>query len=144
MKDSRDSKSNAFTIFRSAAEEAGIKRENDAVPLESEFTERQITVREAEAFKQYARVLPPLLRVPDPRASESGASHAKMESAMNDEDILARLKVIDRRLRQISTENAASVLASGLANAGLNEQERIRLIAETERILDELDGKDTD
>ena len=62
------------------------------------------------------------------------------ESAMNDEDILARLKVIDRRLRQISTEEAASVLAGDLASAGLNEQERLRLIAETERMLDNLDG----
>jgi hypothetical protein len=59
---------------------------------------------------------------------------------MNDEDILARLKVIDQRLRQISTEEAASALAGGLANAGIQEQERLRLIAETERILDELDG----
>jgi len=63
---------------------------------------------------------------------------------MNDEDILARLKVIDQRLRQISTEDAASVLAAGLASAGIHEQERLRLIAETERILDELDGKNDD
>ena len=59
---------------------------------------------------------------------------------MDDESILARLKVIDRRLRQISTEEAASVLAGGLANAGINDHERLRLIAETELILDELDG----
>jgi hypothetical protein len=32
-------------------------------------------------------------------------------------------------------------LAGGLANAGIHEKERLRLIAETERILDELDGK---
>jgi hypothetical protein len=62
------------------------------------------------------------------------------ESAMTDEDILARLKVIDERLRRISSEDAASVLAGGLASAGIHEQERLRLIAETERILDELDG----
>ena len=60
---------------------------------------------------------------------------------MNDESILARLKVIDRRLRQISEEDAASVLAVGLANAGIREPKRLRLIAETERILDELDGE---
>jgi hypothetical protein len=60
---------------------------------------------------------------------------------MSDESILARLKVIDRRLRNISTEDAATVLAGGLAMAGINEQERLRLVAETERILDELDGK---
>jgi hypothetical protein len=59
---------------------------------------------------------------------------------MTDEDILARLKVIDERLRRISTEKAASVLANGLASAGIHEEERIRLIAETERILDDLDG----
>ena len=63
---------------------------------------------------------------------------------MNDENILARLKVIDQRLRQISTEDAASVLAAGLASAGIHEQERLHLIAETERILDELDGKNDD
>jgi hypothetical protein len=63
---------------------------------------------------------------------------------MNDEGILARLKVIDRRLRQISTDDAASVLAGGLAMSGINEQERLRLVAETERILDELDGTSDD
>jgi hypothetical protein len=66
------------------------------------------------------------------------------ESMMNDEGILARLRVIDRRLRQISTDDAASVLAGGLAMAGINEQERLRLVAETERILDELDGTTDD
>ena len=59
---------------------------------------------------------------------------------MNDEDILARLKVIDQRLRQISSEDAASVLAGGIMAAGIHEQERLKLVAETERILDELDG----
>jgi hypothetical protein len=51
------------------------------------------------------------------------------------------LKVIDRRLRRISEEDAASVMAGGLANAGIREPEKLRLIAETERILDELDGE---
>ena len=50
-------------------------------------------------------------------------------------------KGIDRRLRQISADEAASVLAGGLANAGIGEPERLRLVTETERILDELDGK---
>ena len=59
---------------------------------------------------------------------------------MTDETILARLKVIDQRMRQISVEEAASVLAGGLAAAGIQEEERLRLVAETERILDELDG----
>lgn len=66
------------------------------------------------------------------------------EGIMNDESILARLKVIDQRLRKISTEEAASVLAGGLANAGIHEHERLRLVAETERILDELDGQNND
>jgi hypothetical protein len=52
--------------------------------------------------------------------------------------------VIDERLRQISADDAASVFASGLANAGIHEQERFRLIAEMERILDERDGKNDD
>jgi hypothetical protein len=59
---------------------------------------------------------------------------------MNDEDILARLRAIDRRLREISTEDAASVLARGLIGAGIHEEERLKLLEETERILDELDG----
>lgn len=59
---------------------------------------------------------------------------------MNDEDILARLKVIDLRLGQISSEDAASILAGGLASAGIHEEERLRLVTETERIIDELDG----
>lgn len=59
---------------------------------------------------------------------------------MNDEGILARLKVIDQQLRQISAEDAASVLAGGIIAAGIHEQERLKLVAETERILDELDG----
>ena len=59
---------------------------------------------------------------------------------MNDEEILARLKVIDQRLRQMSAEDATSVLAGGLKSAGIHQEERVRLIAETERILDELDG----
>ena len=66
------------------------------------------------------------------------------ESIMNDESILARLKVIDQRLRQISEADAASVLAGGLASAGIGEPEKLRLIAETERILDELDGQTDD
>jgi hypothetical protein len=69
------------------------------------------------------------------------APRQSMEMAMNDEDILARLKAIDNRLRQISSEDAASVLAGGLASAGIHANERARLVAETERILDELDGK---
>ena len=60
---------------------------------------------------------------------------------MTDEEILARLKVIDRRLRKISEEKAAEVLAHGLNAAGLQEKERLGLIAEMERILDDLDGR---
>lgn len=59
---------------------------------------------------------------------------------MTDEQILARLKVIDRRLRQISVQEAASVLAKGMKAARIYEEERLKLITETERILDELDG----
>ena len=112
----------------------------------SETTERGFsTMRDAEAYVRRNTPLPaaPSTTYNGP-ASAPRAMRTETESAMNDEDILARLKVIDRRLRQISTEEAASILAGGLAAAGINEHERLRLVAETERILDELDGKDAD
>ena len=98
-------------------------------------------MRAAEAFIERNTPVPraALSSLYDRPASSFGASGAE-ESTMNDENILARLRVIDERLRQISTEDAASVLAGGLASAGIHERERLRLIAETERILDELDG----
>lgn len=104
------------------------------------------TMREAEAFIQRNTHVPfrALSSLYDRPASDFGKPASHMESTRNDEDILARLKVIDQRLRQISTKDAAAVLASGMANAGIHERERLRLIAETERILDELDGKNDD
>jgi hypothetical protein len=114
---------------------------------DSEATEHGFaTMREAEAFIKRNTPVPGavLSTTYDRPASASRASPTDRESTVNDEDILARLKVIDQRLRQISTDDAASVLAGGLANAGIREQERLRLIAETERILDELDGKNHD
>lgn len=103
------------------------------------------TMREAEAFIEQSTPVPrpALSSLYDRPASDFGAPQPG-ESGMNDENILARLKVIDQRLRKISSEDAASVLASGLTSAGIHEQERLRLIAETERILDELDGKNND
>jgi hypothetical protein len=114
---------------------------------DSEATEHGFaTMREAEAFIKRNTPVPGavLSTTYDRPASASRASPTDRESTVNDEDILARLKVIDQRLRQISTDDAAAVLAGGLANAGIHEQERLRLIAETERILDELDGKNDD
>ena len=114
---------------------------------ESEATKHGFaTMREAEAFIKRNTPLPGavLSTTYDRPASAFRPSATDRESAVNDEDILARLKVIDQRLRQISTDDAALVLAGGLANAGIHEQERLRLIAETERILDELDGKNPD
>ena len=104
------------------------------------------TTREAEAFIKRNTPVPGavLATTYDRPASAFTASTTEAESMMNDEGILARLKVIDRRLRQISTDDAASVLAGGLAMAGIDEQERLRLVAETERILDELDGTSDD
>jgi hypothetical protein len=99
-------------------------------------------MREAEAFIKRNTPVPGavLATTYDRPASALATSPTETERIMNDEGILARLKVIDRRLRQISTDDAASVLAGGLAMARINEQERLRLVAETERILDELDG----
>jgi hypothetical protein len=112
----------------------------------SEATDQPFaTMREAEAFIERNTPMPrrALSSLYDRPPSDFG-DRQPGESGMNDEAILSRLKVIDRRLRQISTEDAASVLARGLASAGIHEQERLRLIAETERILDQLDGKDSD
>lgn len=104
------------------------------------------TMREAEAFIKRNTPVPGaiLSTTYDRPASEPQTSASHTESAMNDEDILARLKVIDHRLRQISSEDAASVLAGALASVRIHEEERLQLIAETERILDELDGKNND
>jgi hypothetical protein len=113
----------------------------------SEATEHGFaTMREAEAFIKRNTPVPGavLSTTYDRPASAAPAAPTDRESTVNDEDILARLKVIDQRLRRISTDDAALVLAGGLANAGIHEQERLRLVAETERILDELDGKNHD
>ena len=100
------------------------------------------TMREAESFIQRNTPVPAARRTTyDRSASEVQASSTHTESNVRDEAILARLKVIDRRLREISIEQAASVLAQGLNSAGIDEKERLRLVAETERILDEIDGK---
>ena len=173
MQDSRGPKHESFTAFRSAAEEADMKREEQMGNNEgghmsstagrvlqvqgaelpflailahpgSEDTEHPFaTMREAEAFIKRNTPVPraALSSVYDRPAPDTQASHAdRAESAVTDNDILARLRVIDERLRRISVDDAASVLAGGLASAGIHEQERLRLIAETERILDELDG----
>ena len=113
----------------------------------SEPTEHAFaTMREAEAFIERNTPVPgrALSSLYDRPASDFGASEGRQANSANDEDILGRLKIIDQRLRQISSEDAASVLAGGMASAGIHEQERMRLIAETERILDELDGKVSD
>ena len=166
-----------FSIFRSAAEEAEMKSDQEnwdnegghmsstagrigllpgakrpyvvtLVHQTSDATEHAFaTMREAEAFVKRNTPVPAAVLATTydrPKAVTEAAKTGGERNVMNDEDILARLKVIDHRLRQISTEDAASVLARGLASAGINEQERLRLIAETERILDELDGKNDD
>ena len=104
------------------------------------------TMREAEAFIRRNTPVPSrsLATTYDRPPSDEPLSKHDMESTMNDETIMARLKVIDERLRQISSSQAASVLAGGLAQAGIHEQERLQLVAETERILDELDGQTDD
>jgi hypothetical protein len=171
MPSSGSSKDTSFTVFRTAAEEIQLKQDEHAWDNEgghmsstggrvmrkpeaelpyvvtlshhlSEATEHSFaSMREAEAFiKRNTPVPGAVLSTTYDRPAPSGPA-SDTETIMNDESILARLKVIDRRLRQISEEDAASVLAVGLANAGIREPERLRLIAETERILDELDGE---
>ena len=174
MPSSGGSKDTSCTVFRTAAEEAQLRQDEHAWDNEgghmsstggrvvrkpeaelpyvvtlthhlSEATEHSFaSMREAEAFiKRNTPVPGTVLSTTYDRPAPS-APISDTESSMNDESILARLKVIDRRLRQISEEDAASVLAGGLANAGIRKPERLRLIAETERILDELDGENHD
>ena len=104
------------------------------------------TMREAEAFIRRNTPVPTrdLSTLYDRPASDFGTPASQAQDAMNEKDILERLKGIDRRLRQISTEEAASVLANGMASAGMDEQERLCLIAQTEHILDEIEGKTND
>jgi len=171
MPSSGSSKDTPFTIFRTAAEEAQFRQDEPAWDNEgghmsstggsvvrkpeaklpyvvtlthhlSEATEHSFaSMREAEAFIKRNTPVPGAALSTTYDRPAPGTPIGDTESVMNDESILARLKVIDRRLRQISEEDAASVLAGGLANAGIREPERLRLIAETERILDELDGE---
>jgi len=173
MPSSGSSKDNSFTVFRSAAEEAQLRQDeawdNEGGHMSStggrvvrkpqaklpyvvtlthhlsEATEHSFaSMREAEAFIKRNTPVPGAVLSTTYDRPAPGAPISDTESSMNDESILARLKVIDRRLRQISEEDAASVLAGGLANAGIREPERLRLIDETERILDELDGGTND
>jgi len=171
MPSSDSSKDTSFTVFRPAAEEAQLRQDDHAWDNEgghmsstggrvmrkpeaelpyvvtlshhlSEATEHSFaSMREAEAFIKRNTPVPGAVLSTIYDRPAPGAPSSDTESIMNDESILTRLKVIDRRLRQISEEDAASVLAGGLANAGIREPERLRLIAETERILDELDGQ---
>jgi hypothetical protein len=170
MPSSGSSKGTSFTVFCSADKEAQLKQDEHAWDNEgghmsstggrvmrkpgaklpyvvtlthylSEATEHRFaSMREAEAFIKRNTPVPSAVLSTTYDRPAPGAPTGDMESVMNDEGILARLKEIDRRLRQISEEDAASVLAGGLANAGIREPEKLRLIAETERILDELDG----
>lgn len=106
-------------------------------PTEHHFA----TMREAEAFIRRNAPIPGKgLSLLYNRPAFFGSSAEPTESAVTDDDILARLRAIDQRLRQVSSEDAVSALAGGLASAGIHEEERSRLIAETERILDVLDG----
>ena len=104
------------------------------------------TMRQAEAFIKRNTPVPgaALSTTYDRPAPELKDCRGNRESPMNDEGILERLRVIDQRLRQISTDDAAVVLATSLAKAGIREPERLRLVAETERILDELDANGDD
>ncbi len=104
------------------------------------------TMREAEAFIKRNTPVPGanLRTTYDRPAAATGEPKAGGVSHTHDKTILTRLKVIGRRLRQISTEEAASVLAGGMANAGIDHREQLRLVAATERILDQLDGNKGD
>lgn len=56
---------------------------------------------------------------------------------MTDDERLAKLTSIHRRMQSFSEMEAADVWVRGLAASGIYEAERDRLIEETERLLDE-------
>jgi hypothetical protein len=107
-------------------------------PVEQRFA----TMREAEDFIKQGTCLqgPTLSSAYDDyfgspaerrdRSSGSGTADA-------DEDIVVRLRAIDQRLRKISAEDAASVLADSMGSAGLHENDRLLLVKEIEQKLDE-------
>ena len=103
------------------------------------------TMRDAEAFIK--RNTPPpralLSTIYDRPAPDAKAPSMDAAHAISDE-FAARLKSIDRRLRRCSTDEAASILATALVCAGITEQEQLRLLAETERLLAERDGNSGD
>ena len=96
------------------------------------------TMREAEAFIKRNTPVPRALlsTIYDRPASESQAPTSKSESAADDE-IVRRLKSIDKRLRQYSADEAALIMSAALAGAGMSRQERLRLVTSAERALDE-------
>ena len=100
------------------------------------------TMHEAEAFIKRNTPVPGavLSTTYDRPASDLSSSPPGGETAMKG-DYSRRLRVIVQRLQQISTHDAASVLALGLANAGICEDPQLRLIEEIECVLDELDDK---
>ena len=65
-------------------------------------------MREAEAFIRRNTPVPSAVLATTYDRPPSATSPAEPDSPMSDESILARLKVIDRRLRQISTECSAT------------------------------------
>lgn len=110
-------------------------------PVEQRFA----TMREAEDFiKQGTCLQAPALSSEYDNyfgspAERRGRVPETVIAAAN-EDIVVRLSVIDKRLRKISAEDAASVLADAMASAGLHENDRLLLIKEIEQILDELNS----
>jgi hypothetical protein len=101
------------------------------------------TMREAEAFIRRNTPVPAnaLATTYDWAPLDPRSASAELESTIDDETILTSLKAIDERLRQMSAADAASVLAGSMVQAGLRKHERLQLIAEMERILDELEGE---
>lgn len=136
-------KATGWRVIRSAAEELPytvILTPGVGGPSEQHFA----TMLEAEAFIKQRTCLqgPTLSSRYDDYFGAPGDRRdrvAEADIAAANENILTRLRTIEQRLRRISSEDAASVLADGLASAGLHENDRLLLIEEIERILDERD-----
>lgn len=156
----------SFTAFSSAAEEAQVKVErqerddaghrSSAAGLIAFFPSANLpyvvtlthdrgeptahgfaTMREAEAFIRHKT---PAIAAGLSTTYDRPAEEAQIagDRGASEEDVLARLEELERGLRRVSPDEAVSVLASGLARAGLTLQDRLHIAVEFQRRLDEL------
>lgn len=165
--DKKPTTTKPFTGFSSAAEEARMKAEHDdgedqaghgssaaglivffpssdlpyvvtlthssGVPSAHGFA----TMREAEAF---IRLKTPAIGPSLSKTYDRPAEDAQLgcDRGSHDKELLAGLKELLRGLRRISPEDGVSALADALVRAGIDVHDRMRIVVEGQRKVDEL------